>query len=110
MQVAATGSLRDGLGAQVATTLYIGNLPYSASEETLRSLFSQAGAVDNVRLPTDRVTGRPRGFGFVEMASDADAEHAIQMFNGYYLDGRQIRVNLAEERAPRAGRGYGGRY
>ncbi len=87
-------------------TLYVGNLPYSATDQELRQLFSQAGTVEDVRLPSDRATGQPRGFGFVEMASDADARNAIAMFNGYYMDGRQIRVDMAEARAPRGG-GYG---
>jgi len=94
----------------MAETLYVGNLPYSASEQTLRDLFSRAGPVENVRLPVDRATGQPRGFGFVEMANKADAQKAITMFDGYELDARRIRVNPSEERAPRAGRYGRGRY
>lgn len=86
----------------MAATVFVGNLPYSASEGTLRELFGQFGAVEGVRLPTDRATGQPRGFGFVEMTSEEDARRAIVGLSGYYLDGREIRLDLAEERAPRA--------
>ena len=89
------------------TRLYVGNLPYTASQDELRQLFEQAGNVDSVYLPTDRQTGQPRGFGFVEMKSDADADNAIRMFDGYQMNGRQIRVNHAREREERGG--YGGR-
>lgn len=89
----------------MATRLYVGNLPYSVGENELKRLFSQAGTVDSVTMPLDRQTGRPRGFSFVQMASDQDADNAIQMFNGYTLDGRQLRVNVAQEREYRAG-GY----
>ncbi len=85
--------------------LYVGNLPYSVGENDLKRLFSQAGTVETVTLPLDRETGRPRGFGFVQMADEGEAEAAIQMFNGYTLDGRQLRVNLAQEREMRHG-GY----
>lgn len=85
--------------------LYVGNLPYSTSEDDLRRLFEQSGTVDSVYLPTDRQTGQPRGFGFVEMSSQSDAENAIRMFDGSSIGGRQIRVNLAREREER---GYGG--
>lgn len=89
----------------MATRLYIGNLPYSVSENDLRRLFSQAGTVESVALPLDRETGRPRGFGFVQMADDADADNAINQFNGYNLEGRQLRVNVAQEREMRGGGG-----
>jgi RNA recognition motif-containing protein len=90
----------------MASRLYVGNLPYSAGENDLRRLFSQAGTVESVTLPLDRETGRPRGFGFVQMSTDEDAESAIQMFNGYSLEGRQLRVNLAQEREMRGGGGF----
>lgn len=93
----------------MATRLYVGNLPYSVSENELRRLFSQAGTVVSVTMPLDRQTGRPRGFAFVEMATDEDAQRAIQMFNGYVLDGRPLRVNVAQERQMRGGGGYAGR-
>lgn len=93
----------------MATRLYVGNLPYSTTEDELKRLFSQAGTVDSVTMPLERETGRPRGFAFVEMASDQDAENAINMFNGYMLDGRALRVNVAKEREMGRGRGgYGG--
>ncbi|MGQ9675365.1 MAG: RNA recognition motif domain-containing protein [Chloroflexota bacterium] len=90
--------------------LYVGNLPYTASENDVRQLFSQAGTVESVSLPTDRQTGQSRGFGFVDMASNEDADNAIRMFDGYRMDGRQLRVNVAREREERGfGRGQYGR-
>lgn len=79
------------------TKLYVGNLPFSATEEGVRSLFSAHGSVEKVSLITDRETGRPRGFGFVEM-SNADASRAIQALNGKEFDGRALKVNEAQER------------
>ena len=81
--------------------LYVGNLPFSATDESVRALFSKHGTVEKVSLITDRDTGRPRGFGFVEMSS-ADAERAIQALNGTDFGGRPLRVNEAQER-PRGG-------
>jgi RNA recognition motif-containing protein len=83
--------------------IYVGNLPFTASEADLRTLFSQHGTVESVSLPTDRETGRPRGFGFVEM-SQADAARAIQSLNGHDMGGRQLRVNEAQDK-PRTGGG-----
>jgi RNA recognition motif-containing protein len=83
--------------------IYVGNLPFSATEAELRTLFGQHGAVESVSLPTDRETGRPRGFGFIEM-SQADASRAIQALNGHELGGRQLRVNEAQDK-PRGGGG-----
>jgi len=89
--------------------LYVGNLPFSVDETTLRSLFEQNDrAVEEVKLITDRDTGRPRGFGFVEMANSEDADSAIRELDGYQLDGRALKVNEARERAA-GGRGGGGR-
>ena len=85
------------------TRLYVGNLPFSATDESLRALFSKHGTVEKVSLITDRETGRPRGFGFVEMSS-ADAARAIQALNGTDFGGRPLRVNEAQER-PRGGGG-----
>ncbi len=91
----------------MSNRLYVGNLSFSTSEETLRSAFSAIGPVDRVDMPTDRETGRPRGFGFVTMTNAKDAEKAISELDGSQLDGRPLRVNVAEERKPRAG-GFGG--
>jgi RNA recognition motif-containing protein len=79
--------------------LYVGNLPFSAVESSVRSLFEQNNRkVEEVKLISDRDTGRPRGFGFVEMGSSEDADKAIRDLNGYELDGRQLNVNVAKER------------
>jgi cold-inducible RNA-binding protein len=88
--------------------LYVGNLPYSASEEELTELFSRAGKVDSVRVMRDMATGRARGFAFVEMGSDADAERAISEFNEHQLEGRALVVNEARPK-PEGGFGGGGR-
>ena len=89
------------------TTLYVGNLPFSATEAELRDLFAQHGTVESAKVVNDRDTGRPRGFGFVDMPSD-DAQNAIQHLNGYEMNGRPLRVNEARERAPRPPHGGGG--
>ena len=86
--------------------IYVGNLPFTATEVEVRTLFSEHGTVESVSLPTDRETGRPRGFGFVEM-SQADAARAIQNLNGKDLGGRPLRVNEAQDK-PRTGGGGGG--
>ena len=90
------------------TKIYVGNLPFSATDQDLRTLFSQYGNVVSVALPTDRETGRPRGFGFVEMAQ-ADAARAIESLNGQQMGGRALRINEAQDK-PRGGGGggYGG--
>jgi hypothetical protein len=87
--------------------IYVGNLPFSATEEAVRALFSQHGTVESVSLINDRETGRPRGFGFVEM-SRADAQKAIQSLNGYDMGGRPLKVNEAQDK-PRGGGGGGPR-
>ena len=86
--------------------LYVGNLPYSATEQTLHELFSQCGTVDSANVITDRATGQSKGFGFVEMSSNSEAQKAIQELNGSTLENRQIRVNEAKPKAPRRGAGY----
>jgi len=92
----------------MGTRLYVGNLPFSVDETSLRSLFEQnERKVEEIKLITDRDTGRPRGFGFVEMGSNEDADKAIRELNGYELDGRQLTVNEARERKTGGG-GYGG--
>src|SRR5689334_11388730 len=85
--------------------LYVGNLPYSATEQSLREAFAASGTVDTVSLITDRDTGQSKGFAFVEMSSDQEAQAATQAMNGKMLDGRQIKVNEAK---PRENRGGGG--
>ena len=95
-------------GATVEKRLYVGNLPYSTTEEELRTLFTQAGQVTSIAIITDRETGQPRGFGFVEMASKEEGEAAIAEFNGKELDGRNLTVNEARPREDRGNRGGGG--
>lgn len=90
------------------TSIYVGNLPFTASEEEVRSKFEQYGTVQSVKLISDRETGRPRGFGFVEMDQGA-AQKAIQELNGKDMGGRPLRVNEAQERQPRQQGGGGGR-
>jgi len=90
------------------TTIYVGNLPFSATENDVRSLFEKHGSVQSVKLVNDRETGRPRGFGFVEMPS-SDAQTAIQQMNGFDMGGRPLRVNEAREREARPPR-QGGRW
>lgn len=90
------------------TRIYVGNLPYTADEESVRALFSQHGTVDAVRLINDRETGRFRGFCFVEMP-ESDAQTAIARLNGHDMEGRQLRVNEAREREGGGGGGGGGR-
>ncbi len=88
--------------------LYVGNLPYSTTEAQVRDLFGQAGEIVEVALITDRETGRPKGFGFVEMATEEGAQEAIKRFNGYTLDKRNLTVNEARPREERSGGGGGG--
>jgi RNA recognition motif-containing protein len=92
------------------TKLYVGNLPFTASEDAVRALFAKHGTVEQVSLINDRDTGRPRGFGFVEM-SNADASRAMQALNGTDFDGRPLKVNEAQERERSGGgnRGDGSR-
>ena len=97
------------------TKLYVGNLPFTASDDSVRALFSKHGTVEKVSLITDRETGRPRGFGFVEM-SNADASRAMQALNGADFEGRPLKVNEAQDRersgggGPRGGGGGSRRY
>jgi RNA recognition motif-containing protein len=89
--------------------LFVGNLSYNTTEISLRDAFGQIGTVADAKIVTDRDTGRPRGFGFVEMGSDQEAQAAITQFNGRELDGRAITVNEAQERSGGGGgRGGGG--
>ena len=88
--------------------LYVGNLPYDTNETDLQDLFASAGAVDTVNIVRDRDTGRARGFAFVEMASDDDAQNAIATLNSQPFGGRNLTVNEARPMTPRAGGGFGG--
>jgi RNA recognition motif-containing protein len=88
--------------------LFVGNLSFSTEESTLQDLFAQAGPVDSVRVMRDQATGRSRGFGFVEMATEEAAQAAIDKFNETELDGRRIAVNEARPPASGGGRGFGG--
>jgi RNA recognition motif-containing protein len=90
------------------TKLYVGNLPFSATEEAVRALFAPHGTVEKVSLITDRDTGRARGFGFVEM-SNADASRAMQALNGADFEGRALKINEAQDRARSGGPSRGPR-
>lgn len=96
--------------------LYVGNLPYSATDQILSDTFAQCGTVESAKIITDRDTGRSKGFGFVEMSTEAEAANAIAQFNGADYDGRAMTVNEAKPMVPREksggnrDRGYGGRY
>jgi RNA recognition motif-containing protein len=93
----------------MATRLYVGNLPFDTNETQLRTLFSEGGhQVNEVKIITDRDTGRPRGFAFVEMGSQADADAAVNALNGRDFGGRALTVNEAREQAPRRSGGFGG--
>jgi hypothetical protein len=111
-----TGRLEDDILTRrltrMETKLYVGNLNYSATEDDLRSLFTQAGEVQSVRVIKDRDTGRSKGFAFVEMSTQAEAEKAISLLNGFSFHDRSLTVNLArprEDRAPNRGGGRQGR-
>ncbi len=93
--------------------LYVGNLPYSATESALSDKFAECGTVESCKLITDRDTGQNKGFGFIEMASDSEAHAAIDKFNGTDYDGRPMKVNEArpkESGGSRGGYGGGGRW
>jgi RNA recognition motif-containing protein len=93
------------------TKIYVGNLSYETTEDDLRTLFAQAGTVASVALIKDRDTGQSKGFAFVEMSNQSEAEKAIQTFNGYTLANRPLKVNIARPREERSfgGGGYGDR-
>ena len=91
----------------MAKNIYVGNLAWSVTNEDLRDLFSQFGTVKTAQVIDDRETGRSRGFGFVEMENDEEAQKAIEALNGNDHEGRQLTVNVAREREERGG-GYGG--
>jgi len=89
----------------MAKKLYVGNLPYSVDDETLHSHFAQFGSVESAKVIMDRESGRSKGFGFVEMAVDSEADSAIDKLNGAELNGRAINVSEARPQAPREGGG-----
>jgi len=90
--------------------LYVGNLSFDSNEDDITDAFSAYGTVTSVNVITDRETGRPRGFAFVEMGSDAEAQAAIEGLDGQQLGGRSLRVNVAKPRESRGGGGGGGRW
>jgi cold-inducible RNA-binding protein len=92
----------------MARKLYVGNLPYSAGEQDLQELFASAGKVESVNVMRDNATGRARGFAFVEMASDEDAQNAISRLNNYSFGGRNLTVNEARPKPQGTGGGFGG--
>ena len=96
-----------GFGDTELKKIYVGNLPFSATEDEVTTLFEKHGTVHSVALINDRDTGRPRGFGFVEIDDDA-AQAAIDALNGYNMNGRDLNVNEAQDRPRRTGGGGGG--
>jgi len=94
-------------GAAVVTNIFVGNLSYQTTQQDLEAAFGQFGAVERVNIVTDRDTGQPRGFAFVEMTERRDAETAISQLNGTELNGRAMNVNEARPK-PTGGSGYGG--
>ncbi len=95
--------------------LYVGNLPYSATDQSLTDTFSECGSVQSAKVIMDRDSGRSKGFGFVEMSTEDEASQAISRFNGTQMDGRAMTVSEAKPQAPRdnnrgGGGGYGSRY
>lgn len=93
----------------MGSKLYVGGLPYSATESQLNDLFAQHGTVESARIITDKFTGQSRGFGFVEMSSSEEAQTAISAVNGTQMDGRTLTVNEAKPQEPRSGGGrFGG--
>ena len=94
--------------ASMATKLYVGSLPYSTTQTRLQELFAQAGTVVQAMVITDKFSGRSKGFGFVEMSSDEEAQKAVEMFNGYDEGGRKLVVNEARPMTERPKRQFGG--
>lgn len=102
------GACEAGMARQMGNRLYVGNLSFNTSRETLEAAFRAVGEVTDVAMPTDRQTGQPRGFAFVTMGTAELAAKAIEQLHGSMLDGRPIKVNEAQERAPGGGGGGGG--
>jgi RNA recognition motif-containing protein len=103
-------STRGEQDTRVSKKIYIGNLPFSSTEADLQDLFGRHGAVESVAVITDRETGRPRGFAFVEMQNASDAADAIRALDGSDLGGRNIKVNEAQDKRGSGGGGGGGGY
>ena len=93
---------RHGRERAIATRIFVGNLTFGTTADTLTALLSEAGSVVEVYLPADRETGRPRGFAFVQFASESEAAAAIQLFHDREVEGRRLTVNAAEDRPPRS--------
>jgi RNA recognition motif-containing protein len=102
------GDLEDRLSNMSQNKLYVGNLPFSSTEQDLEQAFAAFGTVTSVSVVTDRETGRPRGFAFVEMSTDQEAQAAVDGLNDTELGGRRIKVNVARPRESRPGGGGGG--
>ena len=96
--------IKSALTEKMAKKLYVGNLPYTSNDASLKTYFEQAGAVTSATVIIDKMTGRSKGFGFVEMSADDEAGKAIDMFNGKEMDGRALTVNEARPMEPRAPR------
>jgi RNA recognition motif-containing protein len=92
----------------MAQKLYVGNLPYNVTDDSLRNLFAEAGTVTSATVITDRMSGRSKGFGFIEMGSDEEAKAAIDMFNGKEFEGRNLTVNEARPKEERPRGSFGG--
>lgn len=93
----------------MAKKLYVGGLSYDTKEDRLKEMFAEAGTVESATVIMDKMSGRSKGFGFVEMSSEAEAQKAIEILNGKELDGRTITVNEAHPQEPRRDGGFGGR-
>src|SRR3989344_4004324 len=92
----------------MATKLYVGGLPYSSTDDALKEYFAKAGTVVSATIIMDKMSGRSKGFGFVEMSTDEEAQNAVSMFNGQEFEGRKLTVNEARPMQPRTGGGGGG--
>jgi cold-inducible RNA-binding protein len=106
--VSATRDRHEAEEQTMGTRLFVGNLSFNTTSEELNELFSQAGTCKSATVMTDRATGRSRGFGFVEMSTEEEAQKAISEFNGRDFQGRNLNVNEARERTPGGGGGGGG--
>jgi cold-inducible RNA-binding protein len=98
------------LKGKIMKNIFVGNLSFTATEDAVRSMFEAYGTVERVSIVTDRDTGQPKGFGFVEMTGDAEAERAISALSGTELNGRALTINEARPKAERTGGGGGGGY